>query len=498
MRALALLIGNSDYPSRSSKLFNAANDASSMGEALEKLGFDIKLVTNAPILQIDEAVSEFGNELSSYDIGLFFYAGHGFQDAGENYLSAIDTSFTIVSTVRTSLALKNVLGYMDRAENSTNIVILDACREDLFNIIERARSTISTTTLAPVYAPKGTIIAFSTSPGEKASDGTKASGNGLYTRALLEHLETPKLSIEEFFKRVRNSVSSFSIGRQTTWEHTSLTGNFSFNSGIITHASEDKYSADAIVDNKYVTGKDELSSIINSLKSHTWETQNDAIIAISKLSGVFDDDAFFVLGRNIVQAAEGGAFKAENYMNNLSHKLAKFDKSAAEPVLDGMLFEVYFNSDGKVRDQPKSSYLNELLNLKDNDEYKASFDFIDQQLQPHSEKVFLIPGDADTIKTVEVFLEKEKIHFSKNEDDFYTRFLVKSIAFEGETIMTDDDGSDNFRSHHEELDYDRFCTKLSAQLGIPKDRLKIITNLDVDDSPIAYLWGVKLKRRGRR
>lgn len=496
MRALALLIGNSEYNTEANKLVNAAKDASDLGNALTKLGFEARVIQNASIEDMDQAVTAFGNDLNDYDIGLFFYAGHGFQDNGENYLSAIGTSFTAASAVRGSLALKTVLGYMDRASNSTNIIILDACREDLFRIVERTRSLVTSITLAPIYAPKGTIIAFSTSPGERAGDGTAANGNGVYTRALLAHVNTADLSIEEFFKRVRNSVSTFSGGKQTSWEHTSLTGYFSFTAGGITHARATKYSENAIADANFLSDrKTEVGRIIEDLKTHNYYSQNDAIDNMNRLKGDENTDALFVLGRNIIQAAQGGAYKAQRYLSNARNFL-KFNGTNGNPLLDGMLFEVYFDSNGHIRDDLKADALDQLLPLNRDDRFKKSFEFLREQLEPYKGKLFLMPDDETSIKNVDVLLEAENVHYSSDPKDFFTRYLVRSISFEGEKVMTDEDaiGKPSHWVHYEELELDRFKAKLSAQLGVPLDRLKVSTNIEVGEDPIAFLWNAKIKR----
>src|SRR5208283_746218 len=143
----------------------------------------------------------------------------------------------------------------------TNIIILDACRN---NPYERAWHRASGVRgLAPIYAPKGTLIAFATSPGQVASDGR--GRNGAYTEALLRHIDTPDSSIEEMFKRVRNTLNAMTKQKQTSWEHTSLSGEFFFNLSLGTRI--DEYSDSALRDGLFVLSKNKSShKLIQGLK----------------------------------------------------------------------------------------------------------------------------------------------------------------------------------------------------------------------------------------
>jgi DNA topoisomerase-1 len=170
-------------------------------------------------------LDEFGEKLQSYDVGLFFYAGHGVQVKGSNYLVPVDANISSESDVEYDCVnAERVLARMEDAGSNVNIVILDACRNNPF---ERSwtRSTQGKG-LAFMNAPSGSLIAYATSPGTTASDGS--GNNGLYTSALLKHLATPDITILEMFQRVRTTVMKESGDRQVPWESTSLRGNFYF------------------------------------------------------------------------------------------------------------------------------------------------------------------------------------------------------------------------------------------------------------------------------
>ena len=218
---IALVIGNGSY--RSSPLLNPVNDARAMSEALQEVGFQVVLLENATIRQMSDAARNFGDTLQKGDVGLFFYAGHGIQIKGRNYLIPIGADIEREDEVSfNSFDAGLLLEKMEAARSSVNIVILDACRNNPF-----ARSFRSSSQgLAQMDAPVGSYLSFATAPAMIASDGI--NGNGLYTQHLLKAIRTPGLKIEEVFKRVRVNVMADSEGQQIPWDNSSLTGDFYF------------------------------------------------------------------------------------------------------------------------------------------------------------------------------------------------------------------------------------------------------------------------------
>lgn len=218
-KRVALVIGNSAY--KDAPLKNPVNDAKDMATALRRLGFDVIEKTNISQKDINRAIAQFGEKLRADTVALFFYAGHGMQVKGKNYLIPIDAHITGEATVRAEAV--DVDTVMDQlAISPMNIVILDACRNNPFE--RRFRSTSGG--LAQMDAPRGSLIAYATAPGKVAADGD--SRNGLYTQELLKHIQTPGLPLEAVFKRVRNGVMAASGEAQTPWEASSLTGDFYF------------------------------------------------------------------------------------------------------------------------------------------------------------------------------------------------------------------------------------------------------------------------------
>jgi len=217
----ALVIGNASYAT--APLINSANDAAAVAKVLEKAGFKVELRLNASQKQMQDAVTDFGDRLRAGGAGLFYFAGHGVQIKGRNFMLPVGTDIKREDEVPyKAVDVQQVLDKMDTAKNRINMVVLDACRDNPF-----ARSSRSGAGgLSQVDAPIGSLIAFATAPGSVASDGS--STNGLYTQHLLANIERPGTPIEEVFKRVRLGVRLDSNGTQVPWESTSLEGDFYF------------------------------------------------------------------------------------------------------------------------------------------------------------------------------------------------------------------------------------------------------------------------------
>ncbi len=212
---LALVIGNGAYPGNA--LANPPNDAADMAALLKQSGFEVIQRENASLKEMHRALREFGDRLGRETLGLFFFAGHGVQVRGRNYLLPVDADIGREDEVSfNALDLQAVLEKMDSARNHTNLIILDACRNNPF----ASKFKLANSGLAQIDAPPGTVVAFATAPGSTAADGS--GRNGLYTKHLLANLGKPGARIEDAFKQVRVAVRADSNGAQTPWESTSL------------------------------------------------------------------------------------------------------------------------------------------------------------------------------------------------------------------------------------------------------------------------------------
>ncbi len=220
-RRIALVIGNEDY--QGAPLKKTINDARDTARALRELGFSVTTKINSSGQEMYEAIREFGNELiPGGEVGLFYYSGHGIQVGGRNYLIPVDADIRAEDEVRfKSIDVGLVLSKMESAGNRTNIVILDACRDNPF----KSFKTVSKG-LAVVEAPRGSLLVYATAPGSVAAEGR--GRNGIFTGALLHHIKTPGIEVREMLTRVRRDVMAATGGEQITWDSSSLTAGFYF------------------------------------------------------------------------------------------------------------------------------------------------------------------------------------------------------------------------------------------------------------------------------
>ncbi len=220
---VALVIGNAAY--KDAPLSNPYNDATDIAEALKEAGFRVILKRDADTRDMRRAVREFGAELRRADVGLFYFAGHGVQLTGTNYLLPVGADIRNEADAEDlSLDVNYVLRTMEDSQAKVRIVVLDACRNNPF-----ARSFRSTARgLAQMTAATGSLVAFATAPGSIAADGE--GRNGMYTKHLLESLRQPDTDILKVFQRTRAAVVRETAGKQTPWEATSLLGDFHFRS----------------------------------------------------------------------------------------------------------------------------------------------------------------------------------------------------------------------------------------------------------------------------
>ena len=224
-KRIALVVGNSTY-STVSPLDNPTRDARLIARTLEGLGFEVTLLVDSSQTDMKRGIARFGRALRDAGedaTGLFYYAGHGVQSFGTNYLLPVDVALADAADLDlVAIEAQSVLRQMYSARNRTNIFILDACRNNPFEDIP----AFNDNGLAEMQAPTGTFLAYATAPGEVALDGLE--NNSPFTQALAAAMPTPGLQIEQMFKQVRVSVLEKTRGQQTPWDASSLTADFAF------------------------------------------------------------------------------------------------------------------------------------------------------------------------------------------------------------------------------------------------------------------------------
>ena len=229
---VALVIGNSSYDNINNRLKNPANDAKAIAAKLRSLDIHVIEATDLDYRGMREALRTFDRALHNADAGLFFYAGHGMEYQGRNYLFPTDVILETEGDIGLSLIdMKQVLQVMETAV-PTRLIFLDACRNNpLASRIQRnlagGRTAAFSQGLGRIDASVGTFIAYATAPGEVAVDGN--GSNSPFTTALLEHLDEPGLEISQLMHKVRNSVIEATNEKQIPWESSSLRGPFVLN-----------------------------------------------------------------------------------------------------------------------------------------------------------------------------------------------------------------------------------------------------------------------------
>ena len=233
---LALVIGNATY--RTAPLRNPVNDAQAVAAVLKVLGFQVIIRENASQREMLDGLREFAQRASKNQVRLLFYAGHGVQIKGRNYLMPVDAEAQSEEEIAQKGAdVTELLERLGTLSSGLNLIVLDACRTNPFSIAPsqladsrrfRTRGLAPQSVgLAPLQAPSGTLIAFSTAPGSVAIDNPLQK-NSVYTKHLLESLRTPGLPIERMFKQVRVAVAQETQQQQVPWETSSLMGEFCF------------------------------------------------------------------------------------------------------------------------------------------------------------------------------------------------------------------------------------------------------------------------------
>ena len=240
----ALIIGNGAYQ-YAVPLKNPVNDALDIAKTVKKLGFKTRLLTDASKQDIEQAIEEFIAKLKeNKGVGLFYYAGHGSQLEGDNYLIPVDTYVEAERELKhKGYKIARLLNEMKGANNATNIIILDACRDNPFagGFKTASRSLGSgmegsrglrrkgpklSSGLSKLDAPPNTLLAYATAPGKVAKDGV--ARNSPYTTMLIDAMQKEGITVEQVFKEVRGNVLKETKGEQVPWESSSLVSDFYF------------------------------------------------------------------------------------------------------------------------------------------------------------------------------------------------------------------------------------------------------------------------------
>lgn len=349
--------------------------------------------------------------------------------------------------------------------------------------------------LAPIFAPKGTLIAYSTSPGETASD-FGMDGHSVYTGALLKHFQEEGLEVETFFKKVRSTVNAMTKGKKTSWEHTSLIGTFCFNSGKMIQVDELGYQISSVRDSDFDANNPNVGRIISELKSYDWYHQNPAVGSFQMLKPAsLSADELFVVGRNLLQAACGGSYSAQNFIKDAS-LLVRYTVKGENHLLNGILFEIYFNSKGLFRFRDyKSGMIDDLMGLCTHDSLKCSFRFIEKALKSFEANLIYVPSEAPKQVDINVRIEKGKILMWNDVEE--ERDIIQSVQFEGYELLANQEDNDIFPFSSEwSVNKAELASIICKGYAIPSSYLHLVMNKEIGNEQIYF--NRKFRRKFRR
>lgn len=410
-RRLAICIGNDHYTGGLPELNGAIRDSDAMGEVLKNLSFEVTIKHDLTVENMGDSIGQFINDLADcepLEAVIFYYAGHGIEIKGENLL--IPTNFvpqsTSSGTRHLGYRVQDLLDQLSEYPNAVKIIILDSCRTSP----DAIRGTDAK--YSAIQAPKNTLIAFATSPGESARE----RNGGIYTKKLLEFIQVPREPVETVFKKVRQSMAG-DFGGQIPWEHSSLIDDFQLNPGI--YFDSISYSANALADSAFSCPDDEIKDIIDKLKSYNWYIQEDGI---KKLRSITEDteepDELLVLGRNLYQAACGNSWASKEFISSFASWDNLSIKSKCH-ILNGMAYEIYYNSKNELREIFKSSYYSEILSLLNHNDFLSCKNYITSLLKCIPERVVYYPS---------VFERDEELQFKVELSPYNSHALLYEVS----------------------------------------------------------------------
>lgn len=330
IKRIALVIGNSAY-TKANPLPNPNNDAIDMTKALKEVGFEVLSGVDLNKRQMETLIREFGTKLANGGVGLFYYAGHGVQVNGENYLVPVDADIPEEDEVSyATVPLSLLLTKLTTAKNDLNIIILDACRNNPFARSWRTfRDVGNNYGLAKISPPTGTLVLYATEPGKVASDGT--GRNGLFTEALLKQIKQPNVEYDQMVKELSSEVWRRSNRQQLPWkEGNSLTDFYFVKDNVASVVPQNQSIESSITKTNLTTGEQsfwqeaERKNTIVMYESYISNYPNGEYVALARVK--VDDLKRVAENSIIVQSAQSFFLQATNE-SNIERKIELFTKA---------------------------------------------------------------------------------------------------------------------------------------------------------------------------
>lgn len=426
MKVVALAIGVDHYahPENFSTLNCAVNDANAVAETLNELKVDVVTSLDDNDDEVFLYYEDFLRRISeeSPQVAVFYFAGHGERINLQECLilkNAYRSHLAETVILKHSLQVNTIMQDMRQKGDQINILILDACRVEGRGLLAHQNANLK--------VPFQTFIAYSTTAGKTASDG-KMGGHSPFTRALLNHLKTENLKVEDLFKQVRKDM--FDAGHQQySWDYSCLVDDFCFNHGQLNRHYGSTYCFLAFSPTIVALSDARKSSFIIDIKSENERKIESAMSMLIAHKNDFKLEDLFIMGRYMLHACNR-AFAAK-YITIT--KLALLKVGNRNPFFDGILYEMFFDKEDNCRNKNIAGVgiLDDVAKVCDSPDFASSLVFIQKELEPFKEQVSFIPGNE--IHSVRLMLEKSDVsEFSDKKV-----WIIVNVEYYGNDIHDD-------------------------------------------------------------
>ena len=492
-KRLALVIGNSNYDK--GELKNPVNDARLIASTLDSLDFDVILKENLESQNdLKMAIFEFGNKRPNYDVAFVYYAGHGIQIDGENYLLPTKQDFTSENSVKMfAVSVQDIMGFLRAQTNQVNILILDACRDNPFESKWNTTRSLKSQGLAKIPPPTGSLIAFSTDSGQTAPDGD--GENSLYTVSLAKNMLLKDTSIDQVFRNVRAEVLSETNGNQRPVESTQLTGqtfylvksDYSKEIKKIIELTNENYLDDALEMSTILINNDPsdraflLRAKIYSKLSNYQKGINDFLTSLKINPNNLE--AIFHIGKMYYRSGEFS--KSIKYLSNLIDINPEYNTEVYK-----FRAQAHTKSENKIKNQPLNdwtifyknhptssianfmySYWSDFQTNQKINFYKKAIDF---EIQSNLKNKIGVDKEVSLISVITSELAEEYMKLNDEKNSIATLDLAIELD------------SNDHQSYLNKFDFlMRYKIYEYDNLKI-NDLIKIIKNISINNSDAAY------------
>lgn len=424
MKVIALVVGidHYSYPDFFNDLNCAVNDAKAVAEILSHLKIEVMESYDEDDDVVRERFDEFKNKLvdDRPDVAIFYFAGHGERANLKDVLvlkNAQRSAKGETVLLGHCLVVNDIMQQMNGAGDQMNILILDACRNETRGVITKQETSFK--------VPFQTFIAYSTIAGGAASDG-KIGGHSPFTCALLNHIMTENLKVEDLFKQVRRDMLA-SGRRQYSLDHSCLVDDFCFNHGQLNRHYGGSYSLMAFTPTMIALTDALKSSFVQDINSSVEKNIDHAMSMLVAHKKDFKKEELFVMGRYMLHASK--SVFAAKYINIT--KLALLNIENENPFFDGILYEMFFDKEDNCRNKNIEGVwiFDEVAKVCDSPGFASSLTFIQKELEPFKDQVSYVPGND--VHTVRLSLGQSDLLQSSDKKIW----IIDDVIFENGSVI---------------------------------------------------------------